>query len=123
MIGEAYWSTGVTLKWFKDDRWTAEVKFFDSGFCEDKSTEGHLITRYYINIQTAIDTIIADAEKIGIEFKKNEDGQAMLFGKHDGLSEDWPMPSNWRQILIEQAERIGWKASCSKHGEKILRPI
>jgi hypothetical protein len=102
MIGDRYWSAGIILK-YGHSAWSAQVDFFDDGVLKDECTEGNLRTRYFVSIELAIDTVKADAERLGIEFLTPS-----LLGYCDGLSEDWPMPKGWRGLLIEQAERIGW---------------
>lgn len=108
MVGEKYWACGVVLKysashWNASDKcWAAALNFFDSGFCQDESTEGSLTTRYFVRIETAIDTLIADAAKLGIKV------DPFLYAYGDGEDGNWPMPQGWEQILIDQARRIGW---------------
>lgn len=108
MVGETYWSTGITLRAMRDDRWWAKLDFYDSGFCQDESTEGTLHTRYCVDLELAIDVLIADAKKIGIEFSRVGDGLPFLSYEGDGESKDWPPPDNWREVLREQAARVGW---------------
>jgi hypothetical protein len=103
MVGEQYWATGVNMRHF-DGKWAATVEFFDNGFCDDASTQGALRTRYFVPLETAIDTIIADAAKLGIEFRERN-----LYAEEDGESKDWPMPEDWREVLEAQAKRIGFK--------------
>ena len=117
MTGNKYWSTGIILKYLEPNRWAAKVQFFDNGTAsEDKSTKGTLTTSYFVGLETAIDTIKADAERLGIEFKTTpgRTGMPMLLAHGDGESEDWPMPENWKEILAEQAERIGWSMPHNK---------
>jgi hypothetical protein len=104
MIGKNFYATGIILKCYGKDKWAAQIKFFDSGFCDDRSTEGELTTRYFIDIETAIDVIREDAEKMGIKISP------VLMGYGDGEDEKWPMPENWKDILQEQAKRLKWIA-------------
>lgn len=116
MIGESFKSSGIILKYGGKGKWAAIVKFFDAGFCEDKSTEGQLHTRYFVNIETAIDTIVEDATRMGIEFMVNDTGRRCLVGFEYGESADWPMPTGWKQILRDQAERIGYASVYGEDG-------
>ena len=111
MVGTKYKSRGIILKYYGDDKWSATVEFIDSGFCDDLSTEGKLYTRYFVPIETAIDTIIIDAARLGIEFVDGDWGGRVLIAYHDGESEDWPMPDDWEEIFKSQADRIGWRVA------------
>lgn len=107
MIGESYWSTGIILR-ERSGEWAARLEFMDDGFCEDKSTQGTLTMRYFGSLATAIDTLIKDAQKLGIVFTGAGDEPCRLYYECDGESVDWPPPQNWREILRKQAQRIGW---------------
>lgn len=103
MIGNEYWATGVILSCLRDGEWRAKVEFFDAGFCDNKSTEGELKTRYLIDVELAIDTVIEDAEKLGIVFQEKN-----IYMIGDGEWKDEYYPDNWRQIIGKQCDRIGW---------------
>jgi hypothetical protein len=103
MVGDKYWSTGITLKSDGIGLWVAECKFFDSGFVQSESTEGVLISRYYAPLEIVIDNVKADVEKLGIDWR-----EPTLYGHGDGEDEEWPMPPNWKTIIKEQCNRIGW---------------
>lgn len=103
MVGDKYWSTGISLKWDGHGLWAAECKFLDSGFCQDESTEGVLRTRYFVDLEMAIDTLKQDVERLGIEWH-----DAILYGHKDGESEEYPLPVNWKEIIKNQADRIGF---------------
>lgn len=103
MIGNGYWSTGISLKYSEGHGWSAKCKFLDNGFCQDKSTEGKLYSRYFGPLEVVIDNVKADAEKLGIEFQ-----EPVIYGHADGESKKWPLPPNWKTILKGQADRIGW---------------
>lgn len=110
MIGNRYWSTGINLKYTSySNQWSATLKFFDSGFCQDESTEGKLYTRYYVDdpIQ-AIKTLIEDAGKLGIDFKHGKDGKIILMW---GKAERTNKPKNWKCILEDIAKRSGTKSA------------
>jgi hypothetical protein len=112
MIGDHYWSTGIIVKYGGraeyQDEWAASLTFHDDGFAQKGTTEGTLTTRYFEPLAQAIDTIKADAEKLGIVFRPTVTRAPHIFAYEDGLSDDWPMPDGWRKLLHEQAERIGW---------------
>lgn len=118
MIGDKYWSTGISLKWDGRDKWAAIADFFDSGFCDDESTEGQLRTRYYVNLDTAIDTLIEDATRLGIDFRVSPGTKSsFLYCYHDD-DKEWPLPEGWREILNEQAKRIGWLTHFESEGKE-----
>lgn len=124
MIGDGYWATGITVRYgySGEDKygWGAEVDFYDSGFCNDDtdkravSTEGTLRTRYYVRegdtpdadaLATAIDVLKADTERLGITWTPS----ATVYYQGDGVSEDWPPPPGWREMVNAQAARLGWR--------------
>jgi hypothetical protein len=118
MIGERYWATGITVcrGYSGDGRygWMASLDFYDDGFCEDLATQGQLATRYYVRagddpLGLAIDTLKADAERLGIRFEASGDLSPGLWYRGDGDNPDYPPPAGWRDLLAAQAERIGWR--------------
>lgn len=126
-----YWATGITLLWSPRAHWSngtsrpgwnATVDFYDDGFRDDDtdawqiSTQGHLQTRYFVTdgehepgIGAALDALLRDARRFGIEFKDPQ-----LYYRGDGESEDYPPPDGWRDMLAEQAERLGWRTPYRK---------
>lgn len=108
MIGDGYWSTGIVLKYSGDGKWSASLDFYDDGFCDDESTEGNLHTRYFVGIETAIDTLIADAKTLGIRFVNPTGDNPRLYAYGDGESKEWPMPKGYDELLSQQARRIGY---------------
>jgi hypothetical protein len=112
MIGNEYWSTGITLKWWDhpEKPWTSSLDFFDDGFCDLGSTEGGLRLRYCVPTPAeAIDTLKTDAERLGITWRVGGGGQPYLYMKGDGEDPEWPPPPDWRAILEAEAKRIGWR--------------
>ena len=134
--GHGYWATGITVCWqpgssvrggVRHDGWTARAEFFDGGFCDDDadlhrvSTEGVLHTRYAVpdgdtvtGLRAAIDTIVADAQRLGITFRRPvDDDRPALYYKGDGEDPEWPAPDGWEQMLAAEAERIEWRTYSS----------
>ena len=126
MIGNGYWSTGITVTWqysgSGDYGWAASLEYLDDGFCNDDadvgrvSTEGTLHTRYAVRqgetadaLTVVIDTIKADAERLGIRWGAVTPG-ATVYYKGDGEDEDFPPPDGWREMVNAQAERLGWQS-------------
>ena len=124
MIGERYWSTGVTVRHFTDGLgrpgWGASLTFHDGGFCSDDTdaravaTQGDLATRYFVRdgaaldgLTVALDVLTADAERLGVEFRA--DAGPWLYYQGDGEDPAWPPPPDWRELLTAQAARLGWQ--------------
>lgn len=119
-----YWATGITLRYRgyqgnHPESWGGNVNFYDDGFLNNNpaagevSTEGRLHTRYFVEsydgdaaLTAVIDTLIADAGRLGIRFVGTAAGKPMLWCESE--DEDFPPPAGWRNMLRAQAERIGW---------------
>lgn len=126
MYGNGYWSTGIRIGAHEraDGRlsWSASLVFDDDGFIDTEnpdngeiSTHGGLSTRYHVDstdtadgLTVAIDTILRDAERLGIAMRYPT-GPPLLYVRGDGeYSDEW-LPAGWRERLVEQAKRIGWQ--------------
>lgn len=116
MIGEGYWSTGITVR-FSGGKWSASADYLDNGFCDDSaehervSTQGKLHTRYYLRdgetkdaLTVAIDIVKADAERLGITWTNPH-----VYMDGDGEWDDREYPSGWRRLVDDQAKRLGWE--------------
>ena len=74
------------------------------------ATEGRLRVCYQVDDLTrAIDTLKADAERIGITWK-----DPTIYYPGDGEWEDVEYPPDWREITVVQSERLGWRAVYGK---------
>lgn len=118
MIGDKYWTVGIKVRPsyspIRGWQWQAVVKFYDDGFMEARSTEGELHTRYFIDgdergLDIALRTVRADAQALGIEFKTKH-----VYIEGDGTSAEYPPPANWKQILHDAAEGMGWRSVYSE---------
>jgi hypothetical protein len=128
-----YWSTGITVTWapFAEriqgepyGGWHAKLDYSDDGFADNDpdagqiSTEGTLHTRYPVRdakirsgLSVAIDTLLADAERLGIEFKAvGPYSESWLFYRGDGEDAEHPPPDGWRETLAAEAERVGFRS-------------
>ena len=122
MIGERYWSTGITVEWRYASSglngWTAKAEFYDGGWAGDDDpangrivTEGVLRTRYPVRdadgstatLSPVIDAVKADAERLGIEWK-----DPAIYYPSDGQTDE-PPPAGWRDLLRAEASRLGWR--------------
>ncbi len=128
--GTAYWSVGITVRWRENSGgdasgsrsgWDAWADFYDDGFCDDDadagrvSTQGRLATRYAVSdgttvagLTAAIDALLVDAQKLGVEFRGVADGPTLYYDS-DGRRPEYPPPPGWRQTLAAEAKRIGWR--------------
>lgn len=114
MIGSQYWSTGIAVKYIapignSPAAWAVSLEFLDDGFCGNASTEGSLRVRYVReDLSAMIDTLKADAERLGICFKRGG-GTATVYMIGDGESALEDYPPNWKRIVNDQARRLGWQ--------------
>lgn len=126
MIGNGFWSTGISVKFAYSGGgeygWAAEANFFDAGFCNDDvpagriSTEGTLRTRYPVRdtnhvaaLAAAVDAVKVDAERMGVRWGVDGNG-GTVYMENDG--EDLPAeslpPGDWREHVNAQARRLDW---------------
>jgi len=105
MLDKQFWAIGIAVRCSRG-KWVAHLDFFDAGFCQDKSTVGTLTTRYYVDdLAKAIDTVKADAERMGITWRENP----WIHYDGDGVDTAYPAPPpDWEESLRTQATRIGW---------------
>ncbi|GAA2623943.1 hypothetical protein GCM10010399_64100 [Dactylosporangium fulvum] len=110
-----YWTAGVIVSYDSHRKaWAAGIDFLDDGFADDDpdtgriSTEGKLHTRYMVKdgqqaaaLTAAIDVIVADAERLGIEFNDRN----LYYDDRDGI---FPEPDDWKRLQDEQVARLGW---------------
>jgi hypothetical protein len=113
MIGEGYWSTGIMVRYYADgEQWSISLEFKDNGFCDKASTEGRLSLRYAVtDLSAGIDTLKADAERLGITWIAQVPSCPTVYMDGDGEDEDRDYPENWRKVINDQARRLGW-ATC-----------
>lgn len=126
MIGPSYWATGITCHWTPEvgggrgPGWGASLKFYDDGFANDFAeigliaTEGTLDTRYFVpesavtpSLAIALNVLIQDAKKLGVEFMPRGGGLPTLYVEHDGAG-NVELPSDWREVVGREAARLGW---------------
>jgi hypothetical protein len=109
MIGPRYWSTGIMVRSWDWDQWSVSLEFKDDGFCNHASTEGELKLRYVVfDLTAGIDQLKADAERMGIVWADILSCPTIyMYG--DGEDPDSFYPLNWREIVNEQAARLGWQ--------------
>jgi len=115
MIGPNYWTTGIVVLFAPPapcsdkPRYGAWLEFFDDGWAQDGSTEGKLRIRYVeTDLAAALDVLIADAKRLGIEFKNVIGDAPILYVKGDGEDVSVYLPADWGEQLQAQATRLGW---------------
>lgn len=128
-----HWATGISLRWTEHagshgvdgqrvsySGWAAKLEFYDDGFCDDDpdkrevSTQGTLVTRYAVRdgeqvsgLSLAIDTLLADAERFGIELR-GPGRTPNLYYEGDGEDVNYPPPPGWHVLLAAESARLGW---------------
>ena len=115
-----HWANGITVR-CDGKRWGGRIDFYDDGFVSDNpdagevATEGVLRTRYMVEdgdnvtaLRAVVDTLIADAARLGIELVGPVGTRPSLWYEGDGEDSDWPPPAGWRQLLAGEAQRIDW---------------
>lgn len=122
MIGNTYSSPGINVN-YTSRGWSASVRYHDSGHADSGqvSTEGTLSTRYAeggshaVALAKVIDTIKADAERLGIGWQA-----PYVFVEFLEAAENYPerFPKNWEALIAEQARRIGWYTLCEDTATK-----
>lgn len=116
MIGLNYWTTGIKLH-NTERGWSAELEFFDDGFCDTASTEGTLRTRYIVQDGTAAQNAIKaaqlvkiDAERLGIDFRMSY----LYLHRDNWITSGEETGSNAvEEIMSAVCDALGWK-DCRK---------
>lgn len=126
-----YWATGITVTHRQHagriegeaySGWAASLDYCDDGFADDDpdkglaSTEGTLRTRYAVRnsktrsgLSIAVDNLLADAKRLGIEFVAcSPDEAPFLYYRGGGENPEFPPPDGWRETLAAEAARIGF---------------
>lgn len=131
MIGNGYWTTGITVKYGDAGGgvrgWGATLNFYDDGFCDDDvaagvvSTQGTLTTRYTLPAMTdtdaltaAVDAVKADADRLGIRFGRDGSGGTVYMEQDGELPADRLPAAAWWVLVNAQAERLGWASSYTR---------
>lgn len=123
MIGTKHWATGIIVD-YQEGKWSSHVEYLDDGFADYDlhsgriSTEGRIGTRYGVRdsdhhdaLTVVIDVMKADAERLGIEWRKTIGGP-YIFAAFETAAENYPdrYPDGWQRLLNEQSRRIGFNA-------------
>ncbi len=118
-----YWTTGITVYWdTHNGGWHALCEYLDDGWVGDNnadlqkvSTQGKLETRYAVKdgdlvsgLTAAVDAVLADAQRLGIQFGTPAGDGPTLYYTGDGEWADYPAPDGWRELLAAESGRLGW---------------
>jgi hypothetical protein len=125
-----YWSTGITVTWAPIAErvggepypgWHVSLEYSDEGWADNDSergqvsTRGTLHTRYPVRdsktrsgLSIAIDTLLTDAKRLGIDFTRPDDQLPMLYHRDSSDGSGRPPPDGWRALIQAEAARIGW---------------
>lgn len=108
MVGNTYYSTGISINHVYGGGWVVSLEFFDLGHAEPRSTSGRLQYAYQVKIgeiRLAIKTLLADARKLGIEF---EIAPGLKPKFYIGFL-DYPKPEDWQEIFQPLADAEGFE--------------
>ncbi|WP_330172932.1 hypothetical protein OG875_04635 [Streptomyces sp. NBC_01498] len=130
-----YWSAGIAVTWVPASvligeglygGWHAVLTYYDDGFFDTDpetgqvSTWGTLRTRSPVRdakirsgLSIAVDALLADAQRLGIEFPADSGSGPQLGYEEDMDREYHPPPKGWRETLTAEAERIGFQSSAT----------
>jgi hypothetical protein len=107
VIGDRYWSTGITILDVGQGFCRAHLDFYDHGFGQSEASQGTLSTRYASrHLAARLDLLIEDAARLGIEFR-----HPSIFWPGDGEDRLNPLPEYWRNEIRKQCERLGWRCA------------
>jgi len=108
MHNNKLYASGIAVWHDGHEGWRAKVTFDDFGHCDRGSIHGHIATKYADELSYSVDTIKQDAEKLGIIFYSIPDFAPTVFYPGDGEWPEYLPPNNWREILRQEAKRIGF---------------
>lgn len=100
-------STGVHLFYNPSHGWGTLVEFQGTNFAQEDRIEGEIRTSYHRqDLAAAIDQVIAQAKQTGVVF-----GPAgpHIYVQGDGEGPGVNLPENWREIVQQQCDRLGWQ--------------
>lgn len=108
MIGNGYYSTGISACHVYAGDWQVSLEFFDLGHAQAGATSGVLKYTYLVNsgeLRLAIETLLRDAKQLGIQFNAAPALRPRLYVG----SMDRQKPDNWREIFQPLAEAINFE--------------
>lgn len=111
MIGDTYYSTGISACHVYAGDWRFSLEFFDLGHAESRSTSGRLQYTYQVRIgemRLAVETLLMDAKKLGIKFEVAPGLKPRLYIGSASAS-DCPKPDDWREIFQPLANAINFE--------------
>ena len=114
-----YWANGITVTYLqpygeRPGAWKADLDFFSGSGFQRVSTEGEIRTNFvqdaasHFSLPQCIDALLGCARDLGIRVFDPAGRHVSLYYAGDGESEQFPPPDGWRDLLREQAQRLGW---------------
>lgn len=114
-----YWANGLTVTYLqpygeRPGAWKADLDFFSGSGFQRVSTEGEIRTNFiqdaalHSSLPQCIDALLGCARDLGIRVFDPAGRHVSLYYAGDGESEQFPPPEGWRDLLREQAQRLGW---------------
>jgi len=86
--------------------WWAKCHWQDNKFCEPKTVEGNIRTRYAeTTITEAIDAVLEVVNSFGLKLNK----EFSLFYEGDEENTEYPPPEGWKLILQREAGNRHWR--------------
>jgi hypothetical protein len=115
VIGNGYWSNGITIRYRSGGSWGGQLEYTDAGnyapidrVTRKVSTEGKLHTRYVLRdgahldaLTVVVDTLLADAARLGIAMREPH--------IHLDEEEHSDEPEGWEALAVAQCQRLGWE--------------
>lgn len=104
-------SNGVKLKFDPSHGWIATVEFSTWEHATDSCIEGSIGVRYFHrDLSRTVDLAVAAARTIGVAFHDKPGIEPCIYVEGDGEDPTVHLPANWRQLVREQCDRLGWKS-------------
>lgn len=103
-------STGIKLKFDPSHGWVATVDFSTWEHATDTCIEGSIGVCYFNrDLQKTVDLALEAAKTIGVVFHDKTGIEPCIYVEGDGEDPAVVLPPNWRQMICEQCDRLGWK--------------
>ncbi len=104
-------STGIKIAHHPERGWSAEIEYMTPALGLESCIDGSVRTRYFMpDLSQAIDLVMSAARSIGVTFFDHEAIPPAIYVEGDGEDEKVSLPENWRALVAEQCERLGWKS-------------
>lgn len=103
-------STGIKLKFDPSHGWVASIDFSTWEHAAATCIEGSIGVRYFSrDLTKTVDLAMEAAKTIGVVFRDETGIEPCIYVEGDGEDPTVLLPPNWRQLVREQCDRLGWK--------------